>query len=75
MNEADSVRIRRSPCPQCGELVVWNNNPFRPFCSQRCKLLDLGAWIDERYTIPTEEAMEQNEFGGAASAADETDEF
>lgn len=40
-------------CPQCGKSVVWgNNNPFRPFCSERCKLIDLGQWATESYRIP-----------------------
>jgi len=33
--------------------VVWNTeNPWRPFCSERCKLIDLGDWIEERHRIP-----------------------
>jgi endogenous inhibitor of DNA gyrase (YacG/DUF329 family) len=28
------------------------NNPYRPFCSERCKLIDLGAWLGEQYRIP-----------------------
>ena len=33
--------------------MVWNReNPWRPFCSERCKLIDLGDWIEERYRIP-----------------------
>jgi endogenous inhibitor of DNA gyrase (YacG/DUF329 family) len=40
-------------CPQCGKLVVWDvNNPYRPFCSERCKLIDLGQWAAESYRIP-----------------------
>jgi endogenous inhibitor of DNA gyrase (YacG/DUF329 family) len=34
---------------------VWKNNPHRPFCSDRCRLIDLGAWGQERYRIPGEE--------------------
>jgi uncharacterized protein len=42
-------------CPQCGKDVVWNNeSPFRPFCSERCKLIDLGQWATESYSIPVE---------------------
>ena len=44
--------MRRVRCPQCHTECEWANNPFRPFCSERCKLIDLGAWLDERYTIP-----------------------
>lgn len=40
-------------CPICGKAVVWNaDHPFRPFCSERCKNVDLGAWASERYAIP-----------------------
>ena len=41
-------------CPTCGEVVKYENNEFRPFCSERCKLLDFGAWADERYNLPAE---------------------
>ena len=41
-------------CPMCGRDAVYENNEFRPFCSERCKLLDFGAWADEQYTLPTE---------------------
>lgn len=43
-------------CPRCGELTVWENNEYRPFCSERCKLIDFGAWANEEYTLPTEDA-------------------
>lgn len=40
-------------CPQCGGQTVWHqNNPFRPFCSERCKLIDLGHWASEAYKVP-----------------------
>jgi endogenous inhibitor of DNA gyrase (YacG/DUF329 family) len=43
-------------CPQCGKGVVWDTtNRFRPFCSERCKMIDLGAWATESYRIPVEE--------------------
>ncbi len=43
-------------CPQCGKPVIYNAaNPWRPFCSERCKTLDLGAWAAESYRIPAEE--------------------
>ncbi|KWF24502.1 DNA gyrase inhibitor YacG [Burkholderia pseudomultivorans] len=39
-------------CPSCGKPVRWTpENPFRPFCSARCKQLDLGAWAAEKYRI------------------------
>lgn len=41
-------------CPSCGKEVEYQGNEFRPFCSERCKLLDFGAWADERYNLPAE---------------------
>ncbi len=40
-------------CPTCGNAVEWSAaaSPFRPFCSERCKNVDLGAWATERYAI------------------------
>lgn len=39
-------------CPTCGTKVEWiAANRFRPFCSERCKQIDLGAWAGEKYTI------------------------
>jgi uncharacterized protein len=45
----------RLRCPVCKTDVRWENNPFRPFCSERCKLVDLGAWAEGRYVIAGEE--------------------
>ncbi|MDT5296321.1 MAG: uncharacterized protein QOJ76_3201 [Acidobacteriota bacterium] len=42
-------------CPICHRPVKWEDNPHRPFCSERCKLLDFGAWANEEYGVPAEE--------------------
>jgi uncharacterized protein len=42
-------------CPTCRKETPWDDNPHRPFCSDRCKTIDLGAWVEERYRIPSEE--------------------
>ncbi|WP_348946012.1 DNA gyrase inhibitor YacG [Chitinibacter sp. FCG-7] len=40
-------------CPTCGQLSPYSpQNAFRPFCSERCKLIDLGEWASESYRIP-----------------------
>ncbi|MEO6920114.1 MAG: DNA gyrase inhibitor YacG [Collimonas sp.] len=40
-------------CPTCGTKIEWiAANKFRPFCSERCKQIDLGAWAEEKYAIP-----------------------
>ncbi|OAM26112.1 MULTISPECIES: DNA gyrase inhibitor YacG [Eikenella] len=44
------------PCPTCRRPVEWSEaSPHRPFCSQRCKMIDLGTWADESYRIPSQE--------------------
>jgi endogenous inhibitor of DNA gyrase (YacG/DUF329 family) len=46
---------REIKCPSCRKKTSWEDNPHRPFCSERCRLIDLGAWAQERYRIPAEE--------------------
>jgi endogenous inhibitor of DNA gyrase (YacG/DUF329 family) len=47
------VKPRVVRCPACdGPSVYSTANPFRPFCSQRCKNLDLGAWASESFRVP-----------------------
>lgn len=42
-------------CPTCGAEVRWDaRNRYRPFCSERCKLMDLGQWATERYRVAGE---------------------
>jgi endogenous inhibitor of DNA gyrase (YacG/DUF329 family) len=42
-------------CPTCRKTVEWTDaNPERPFCSHRCKLIDLGAWANEEYKVPAQ---------------------
>ena len=43
-------------CPRCGREIEFEGNEYRPFCSERCKLIDFGAWADEEYALPTETA-------------------
>jgi endogenous inhibitor of DNA gyrase (YacG/DUF329 family) len=45
--------VKTVPCPRCGALAPYApENPSRPFCSERCKGIDLGAWANEEYRIP-----------------------
>ena len=49
-------------CPTCNSAVQWNNEAkFKPFCSGRCRLIDLGAWASDRYAIPAESPAETDE--------------
>jgi uncharacterized protein len=45
-------------CPRCGIEIDSAGNPFRPFCSERCKLVDLGNWLEGAYRLPTTDAAE-----------------
>jgi endogenous inhibitor of DNA gyrase (YacG/DUF329 family) len=42
---------RQLKCPQCQKITSWQENPHRPFCSERCQLLDLSQWADESFRI------------------------
>jgi endogenous inhibitor of DNA gyrase (YacG/DUF329 family) len=47
------------PCPRCGQPAAFDpSNPWRPFCSERCKVVDLGDWASERYRVPAEDQTE-----------------
>lgn len=48
----DKKPTRIYPCPQCRKPARWDDNPWRPFCGERCKLIDLGDWAAERHGIP-----------------------
>ncbi len=42
-------------CPNCKKETEYAGNEFRPFCSERCKLLDFGAWADEKFALPSQD--------------------
>jgi endogenous inhibitor of DNA gyrase (YacG/DUF329 family) len=51
MSTPPSTKIVR--CPTCGGKSVYGaDNPWRPFCSERCRSIDLGAWASESYRVP-----------------------
>ena len=56
-------RAKKPSCPICGKPVVAE---FRPFCSERCRRIDLDRWLGETYRVPTEEGPE-----GAGSKREE----
>lgn len=49
------------PCPICRKPVRWDTTPTRPFCSDRCRLKDLGAWSGEGYRVPGAPEQEEGE--------------
>ena len=51
-------------CPQCGgDSVYAPGNPYRPFCSERCKNMDLGAWASESFRVESEAPPDDQVFG------------
>ncbi|RME32906.1 MAG: DNA gyrase inhibitor YacG [Gammaproteobacteria bacterium] len=58
------VKRRHPRCPVCSRPLPEGENPWRPFCSERCKLIDLGAWLGERHVIPGEPAGEAEDRPG-----------
>ena len=62
-------------CPQCGHLALYSlSNSFRPFCSERCRLIDLGAWADGKYSIPIPQPSADNESNHDNSCFSDTEE-
>lgn len=58
------LKPRLVPCPGCGgDSVYAPSNPYRPFCSERCKKIDLGAWASESFRMPAEAPPDDQEFG------------
>ncbi len=58
------------PCPTCRKAAIFGSrNPYRPFCSERCKLIDLGEWASEKYRIAGSRGGE----GTGSQRGDKTD--
>jgi endogenous inhibitor of DNA gyrase (YacG/DUF329 family) len=51
---------KRIKCPRCGTFTEWDDNPYRPFCSSRCRAVDLGAWVDEEYRVAADSGPEKD---------------
>ncbi|OCG44835.1 DNA gyrase inhibitor [Gilliamella sp. Choc5-1] len=48
-------------CPTCQKQVIWSkDSPYRPFCSKRCQLIDLGDWATEEHRIADKDITEQD---------------
>jgi Uncharacterized protein conserved in bacteria len=62
MTNSDTQEPLKLSCPTCKKTVYWTDEyPFRPFCSDRCRLIDLGEWASEGHRIPGEEVDLNNE--------------
>lgn len=50
-------------CPTCGQQFDSGDTTAMPFCSQRCRVIDLGLWLDERQGLPVDPDLEDDEDG------------
>ena len=61
---SDSMHEKIVVCPECkGDSVYALSNAYRPFCSQRCKNIDFGAWASEEFVMPSEMAPDDDVHG------------
>jgi len=61
---SDPVKPRVVRCPACGgDSIYAPSNAYRPFCSERCKNMDLGAWASESFRVPEETPPDDQSFG------------
>lgn len=75
MTNENSENKKQIKCPHCGRLIFYDvQNPYRPFCSERCQLIDLGDWADEKFKVPLEEADVLEGFVNEALAKNSEDD-
>jgi endogenous inhibitor of DNA gyrase (YacG/DUF329 family) len=55
------MALHRVRCPTCRRESEWQENAYRPFCSERCRFLDLGNWAAERYRIPVDVETDEDQ--------------
>lgn len=53
MPEEHAAKPSVANCPHCGKIVSWDETSlWKPFCSERCRLIDLGGWLSGKHAIP-----------------------
>ena len=64
MSADQPVKPRIVRCPQCGgDSIFAPSNTWRPFCSERCRQIDLGAWASESFRVPATPPQDPDETG------------
>lgn len=67
MNRSDALSqdsARTVTCPAChGESIYAVTNPYRPFCSERCRNIDLGNWANEDFRVKLESEVDTDQIG------------
>jgi len=56
-----SGKLIKVRCPKCSESFNYYDSSYRPFCSKRCKEIDLGNWLLESYKVPSKEPLSDND--------------
>lgn len=68
MSTTLNPKPRQVPCPTCGKPALFvPENRWRPFCSERCKLIDIGAWASDQYRVEGQDAPLSDEEPGSGS--------
>lgn len=59
------AEMETAPCPHCGKSVPWTDDAqWKPFCSDRCRLIDLGDWLSEKHAIAVDEPVPDQDDSG-----------
>ncbi len=61
-------------CPKCNELFNYYDSEFRPFCSERCKQVDLGLWFAESYAVASKEQLSSEDLQQVITNLEEVNE-
>lgn len=48
------MKVLEVICPRCKKKFNYYSSEFRPFCNEKCRLIDLGQWLNESYTVPVQ---------------------
>ncbi|MDD4974300.1 MAG: DNA gyrase inhibitor YacG [Bacteriovorax sp.] len=51
-------KLLKVKCPQCDKVFYYYESEYRPFCCERCKMIDLGHWFEESYRVPGKETIQ-----------------
>ena len=66
-------RTYKRQCPHCSREVTWPETSTYPFCSERCRLIDLGAWASGDYRIPGDPVPDEEDGFGRSDLEDKRD--
>ena len=58
LNKKKTLKVK---CPHCEKLFSYYESDFRPFCSERCRMVDLSHWLSEEYSVPSQRPVDPDE--------------